>query len=1202
MATKWTSDQLEAITLRGKNILVSASAGSGKTTVLVERIIREILAGEDIQSLLIVTFTKAATEEMRQKIQSKLIERLQSNLESADRQRIQTALNRINTANIQTLDAFNLQLVQRYYYLLDLDPGFRLLADEAERQMLEEQVWDQLREVFFASAQQADFIALNEQFNNDRNDNGLQELVFRLVDFAMINPEPAAWLAQLVADFQASDFETTSVYRDQFWPLIRTWLMTIDNLLATAQSEIDPTLMKPWADNLAASRAPLQEVIATDLPSYATLTQLDQVDFGRWPSNKLEDEALKAAKEAAKTPRDAAKSLFDQQVRPLIQVSATDLTKALTASQPLVATLVSVAQEFMTSFAAEKQRRHLQDYGDLAHNALAIINYVDPDTHIAMKDVLSQQYSEIMVDEYQDLNPLQEALLAGLSRQPGNRFMVGDMKQSIYAFRLADPKMFYQKYLDYADGHNGYRVILADNFRSSKNVIDFTNFIFEQLMDVKVGEMDYDEAAKLIKHANYPDDYAPTTEILLYDKTISEKPLTDSQGQVQLIIQKIQALMDGQHQIYDANGQLRPVRYQDITLLARSRSLNPLIQDAFNQAGIPIVVADAKNFFKTTELQVMLSMLRIIDNPKQEIALVAVLRSPIVGLSADELSQIHLAAKDKPFYDALDVFLQQGPSPATHNLFDRLKDFVRQLDRFRTLARNNQLVDLIWAIYQETGYLDFVAGMPGGAQRQANLRALYERAHAYEDNGFQGLFEFVHFIELMQKQDNDLALPVVLNPDVDAVSLLTIHQSKGLEFPIVFVINIDKSFNKQDLRQNAVITQAGLGFAWLNPENRMVVPLPQFYLAQNAAVAKLRAEEMRLLYVALTRAQQQLILVGAATAKDREKWLQGSDSEHVRLPETTRLQANSFLDLIGPALVRHPDFPEGASSSVFAHEASHFSLEFLDASAAVTTTSLTTEPERSIEPDQPTLAALQRWFAFEYPFAAETTTTGFQSVSEIKRAFDDPDSLELVDSSTVVPVNRFQDDLATPAFIETTKTVSAAAVGTATHLVLQKIDLSQPVSAALINDTIDNLTQMQLIETPVADRINRANLLQFFQGDVGQLLLANPSKVVREAPFSMLVPATELFGNLNDATERILVHGIIDGYVQTHDGILLYDFKTDQADAEALLQRYTIQLNLYREALSRVQAQPVYRQVLIGLANGLTVDVPQQSILAPTNG
>jgi len=372
--------------------------------------------------------------------------------------------------------------------------------------------------------------------------------------------------------------------------------------------------------------------------------------------------------------------------------------------------------------------------------------------------------------------------------------------------------------------------------------------------------------------------------------------------------------------------------------------------------------------------------------------------------------------------------------------------------------------------------------------------------------------------------------------------------------------------------------------------------LPQYYLAQNAAVAKLRAEEMRLLYVALTRAQQQLILIGAASAKDVEKWQQGSVSEHQRLPETTRLQANSFLDMIGPALVRHPDFPSGGTA-LFEHELSHFNLEFLDATATTAATQ-TAEAVPTVDPDQPTAAALKRWFAFDYPFPAETTTTGFQSVSEIKRAFDDPDSLELADSSTVVPVNRFQDDLATPTFIETTTNVSATAIGTATHLVLQKIHLDQPVTAAVINDTIDALTNMQLIEPAVADRINRANLLQFFQSDVGQILLAHPQAAVREAPFSMLVPATRLFDQLKDPDERILVHGIIDGYVQTEAGILLYDFKTDHVDAETLKARYTIQLNLYREALNQVQPQPVYRQVLIGLASGTTVDVPQQTILA----
>lgn len=553
--------------------------------------------------------------------------------------------------------------------------------------------------------------------------------------------------------------------------------------------------------------------------------------------------------------------------------------EAMNNSRGIVAELAAVVQQFATAYDAEKRRRHVWEFSDIEHFALQILQAPAPEA-IAVREQLSKDYHEIMVDEYQDTNELQEAIVTTLAHEhPGNLFMVGDIKQSIYRFRLAEPKLFIDKFNRYqADPDAGKEITLAENFRSMKNVDAFTNLIFTQIMDEQLGQIKYAGSAKLVYGANYPDTLPNVAFLMIYDTEAPSDAGADDApdgdaGQVTLIAQQIRELLAKETQIWDrSEQQLRPLKYEDIAIISSTKKNNLEIQDQFGRADIPVQINDAQSYFKTTEVQIMMSMLQIIDNPYQDIPLAAVLRSPIVGLNENELAYLRINDKSDDYYSALLHFYQgyQDEYAGNHyadELYPKIQKFLEQLQQFQTTARQKQLATLIWQIYQTTGFLDYVAGMPAGPQRQANLHALYERAADYEQNGFKGLFQFVRFIERMQRNDHDLA-EAKTRATENAVQVMTIHGSKGLEFPVVFLLNASKKFNMQDLTDHAVLNnQLGIGIDYFDPEKRVAAPTLPKLVIQAATRKEALAEEMRKLYVALTRLNSGFTSLVPARAK-----------------------------------------------------------------------------------------------------------------------------------------------------------------------------------------------------------------------------------------------------------------------------------------------------------------------------------------------
>lgn len=1251
---KYTESQQAVIDQTGNNLLVSASAGSGKTTVLIQRIMRKIEAGINIDQLLVVTFTNLAAKHMKQKLEAELNKRI-TKLMKADTasdqvRRLRQQINLLGVANISTLDAFCLRLIQRYYYVIDLDPVFRLLTDNTEGLLIREQVWNDVREQLYGDENQGPvFAALTSNFSNDRNDDGLSSVVMRLFDFAQSTPDPDDWLDHLADAYQLSSDQiaASDYYQQSLLPLLRTDLSNaISSTKAAIKIAENNELLPKNIEALTQLNQDLN-ILHNQLGSLDWNTLRDTIDSFKFPrlKKKYPDDIQTAAAQQMGANVDAAKdSVRGINTQYLVTDEGTMLD-VMAGSAAMVNALVTAVKQFKAAFAAEKRRRHVLDFGDLEHLALEILT-TDSESGRGALQQMRAQFDEVMVDEYQDINSLQEKILQLLSREtPGNMFMVGDVKQSIYQFRLADPLLFLHKYQDYGDNPaHGDRIVLAENFRSVENVDNLTNLIFSQLMDAPVGQIDYDEAAHL-KYGpkDYPATMPQTTSVLLYQTGEKKKanqgpaePLSPeeeanfsiddpAEGSIMMVAQKILALKAMDRPIYDrGTGEFRPFKYSDVALLVPTRNHNLTIIDIFKRLQIPIVVNDAQNYFQTTEIRIMMALLSVIDNPYQDIPIVTVLRSPIVGLDENQLVYLRIQNKTSDYFQAVRDFHDNYPAKLDHNdygdaVFAKIDRFLDQLTEFRELARRNQLVTLIWRIYERTGFLDYVGGMPAGKQRQANLNALYERAHMYEQGSFRGLFQFVRFIQKMQDKDQDLA-EAVAETETEAVSVMTIHGSKGLEFPVVFVMDMSKNFNEMDTRTSALMDrEAGIGITYLDPKQRVKYPtLPQM-ITKQVVGKKFRAEEMRKLYVAITRAEQQLYLVGTIDTIENAsaKWQKNLSYPNLVLSAQARTTAKSDLDWLGMTLIRHPDMQAywGDEQPAFslAADTTHVQVELGDADTiGKPDTSMTdseTQPsaveivEQAVSPDtldEGVQEKIQAILNFKYPDANLTVTTAYQSVSEVKRVFEDPDTPLMQSNSTVTakaaePVSRYvSDHLAVPQFLQTAQTPSGAEIGSATHLILEQLPLTAPITTEVVTTTIASQVERRVLTADVAEKIDVDSVVGFYASELGTQILAAPTKVHREVSFSLLLPVNELSGNPDDEDHKVLIHGIMDGYLETDAGLILFDYKTDHVEEPSdLLEKYAGQIKLYATALKSIYPGQTVTQYLYSL--------PQQAMVPVTN-
>nr|WP_201261883.1 helicase-exonuclease AddAB subunit AddA [Metasolibacillus fluoroglycofenilyticus] len=1207
---QWTDEQWKAIWATGQDTLVSAAAGSGKTAVLIERLIQKIIAKEeplDVDELLVVTFTNASAAEMR----SRLAAALEKEITKDPHNRfLRRQLSLVNKAQISTLHSFCLAICRQYAYMIDLDPGFRI-ASQDEVALLQDDVLSTILEQAYSddgNLAQAEVYELVDSFSSDRHDQEIEVLLEQLYNMSRVQPEPYKWLDTLAREYDIA--EDAAIDDLAFVPQLKTSILhslhAAENNLLAMQRYADGNFGLGAYSALAAEELAFVQV-AIDKLNNSTWQDvhehMQKAQWSRLPSIKKSDEADPEIKDIAKNHRDEAKDIVKALKETFFVRQPHHLLSEIRQMKPVIETLVKLVKVFSEAFKVAKQERALVDFSDLEHYALEILTEQTEEgmQPSAVAKDFQQRFKEVLVDEYQDVNLLQETILQLVKSNDeanGNLFMVGDVKQSIYQFRLAEPRLFLRKYKEFAENpqNTGLKIDLNANFRSRQEVLEATNYIFERVMDETVGEIDYDEQAALKFRAHYSEANIPVEFVVLDQYTEQEEEieldeeleeLKISQQEARYMIKKIQYMIEKELPIFNPkDGTTRPIRYSDIVILMRSMTWSADFAEEFKLAGIPLYSESSKGYFEALEVMIILNILKIVDNPYQDIPLASTLRAPFFGLTENELAEVRLAKRNVPFFEALTAFMEQ---PSNAKLAEKLAHFLILLEKWRQLARRGSLADLVWTIYLDTNYYELVGTMANGKQRQANLRALHDRALAYEKTSFRGLFRFLRFVDRMKSRGDDLGIAKSIGEGDDVVRLMTIHSSKGLEFPVVFVAGMAKPFNQQDFKGSYLFDQDfGLAVKAINTEERtMFTSLP--YLAmKEKKIAKLKAEEMRILYVAMTRAKEHLILLGTVKNWQRklDKWeaLQNLAPKTL-LPNYLRASANSFLDWVAPALVSHPDFLTRTvqdevfgGSEVTGQKASLWSVKVLSATLLKGTEEQESFVQMLVddEVDEQLVEVLTERFTATYPHRQATVKKSKTSVSEIKRF----EALQQEEDIVYNPQAMQQASIAKrPSFIQA-KALSAAEMGTVVHSIMQHVPQQGFVSLDAANEFVASLVERELLTKDEAALINMEKVLAFFNSPVGTRF-KNAKKLLREVPFT--ISRTDHEGDSQ------IVQGVIDCLFEEDGQWILLDYKTDKirppfnvepALTEEMAKRYQIQLQIYSEAIEMVNKVKVKEKIL----------------------
>lgn len=1368
---KWTEEQCAAIELRGQ-LLVAAAAGSGKTAVLVERLIRRITDsrdGVDVDRFLVVTFTKAAAQEMRERIGKALDNALFAETDSCEVERLLHQRALLYRASITTLHSFCMELIRQYFYQLELDPAFRV-ADAAEADLLRQDILEDLFETYYDRENPA-FQALVDAFGTDRDDQPLMEQVLRLYEFAISQVHPFQWLEQLPQAYLWSSVD--GLVQSPWRQAVRQGLLD--------KVEEGITLLERASQIASQPGGPLQysEILMDDLSRFKLLKSKvsegtwaeveecfnEACTFSRLPTSSkkvkgtissLDEELQKSLREESKKARDEAKKKLDKLRVSLFSFPLEEQLPFLREMSELLQTLCAVTQEFANEYAAAKRLRNIVDFSDLEHFALLLLEEDGEKPTIIARN-LQEHYAEVLVDEYQDINPVQDRILQLVSRQEGlapNLFMVGDVKQSIYRFRMADPSLFLRRYHELPHWHpsrtekemaSGQKLVidLNRNFRSRQEVIDGVNFLFRQIMSEGAGEIAYDDQAALCHGASFVNNPELKTaegpiELHLFDpktislisnpttisnsdshenlETISNRDLeqtsevieplepSDPEGENQnvsndepsleeleaariearLVSARIQSMVrEKEFQVYDKQlSDFRFVQYSDIVILMRSfSSIAPVYVEEFQKAGIPVYAETSSGYFGASEVETILSLLKVIDNPRLDIPLAAVLRSPLVDMNGTELGKLRSLLPNGDFYEALvlafwasmnsrpsntswgesswhseleetlNIYKNSLPqllSNAKRILEDapelrrKVDSFWPKLQAWRQLSRRTSLANLLWQLYEETGYLAYVGTLPSGVQRQANLRVLYDRACRYEATNYRGLFRFLRFLEKFQGQGKDLGNARALGEKEDVVRLITVHASKGLEFPVVFMVGLGTKFNTRSLTGRLLLhSELGAGIPLIDIENLVRYPSFIQYAIKERLWQESLAEELRILYVALTRAKERLLLYGSLGKIDDTlgKWHRFAQScMDVTFPDGQLRSAKNFLDWIGPALMRHSGNLFGDTLSV--------GLNLPDSSSTwqvVTHKMLISEAqtELSLEPipivDEQILSIEQlkvdvnNRLSWEYPHSQAVTQLAKTSVSELKRRFPwytdseqmnqplhpeislEPISTE--EESTPDPIDvthtkaaaSLAPEYVRPKFLQTNKELNPAERGIALHTVMQHLPLDTwgPLWAHLpsqdkehhVLELLESLVNREVLTEDQAKVVSVSAVLSFLNSPTGIRLLTG-GEVRREVPFTLSI-------QLKNQFEPVLVQGVIDAIILSRKERIaeVVDFKTDYLLSEmeperTLTERYALQLALYSYAVEKLLKVSVQQCTIYSTSLNREYIVSQDSMQA----
>ena len=1210
---KWTNEQLQAIQEKDSNILVAAAAGSGKTAVLVERIIHKIIDEQmDIDKILVVTFTNAAASEMRERILEAIYKKLEENPENVHLQR-QIIL--LNKASICTIHSFCLDVIHNHFYEIDLPSNFKI-ADTAEIDLLKQEVLDDLFEQKYTENDK-DFIELLENYTNYRGDEALQELVLKIYKFIQSSPFPIKWLQEKLELLKIEDKDISQT----IWGKL---------IIQTVEDDIQESIMQLEAIKSKIALYPemtkFYQTISEDIINLQDLQNYNSWDelyikllnfnFSKWPVDKKVTNDLK---EDSKEIRDKVKKHIKEKTAKLLSCSQEQAVKDLKIITPILEKLSNLVTEFTKNFAEKKKEKNCIDFNDIEHFALKILlDENNNPTEVAKK--YKEKFEEIAIDEYQDSNLVQEAILTSISKG-NNIFMVGDVKQSIYKFRQARPELFLQKYDEYKNKEektqeDNLKIQLFRNFRSRQNILNITNLVFESIMSKELGDINYNENEYLNYGANYPEpeeikNYAGIAELdiidLKEDESITafegeedeeeQERVEDDVLEAKFVANKIQELLNSDYMVFDKKLGYRKIRPKDIVILLRATSnLSPIYEKEISDLELPVFSDTSGTYLDTVEIQTILSVLKIIDNPLQDIPLVVVLRSSICNFTDNDLITIRLTDRNCNFYEALikTRIICDG------DLKDKIESFLEKLEKWKSISQYMPLDEFIWQIYLDTGYYQYVGLLPNGAMRQANLKTLFEKAKQYEKASFKGLFNFIQFIDKLKKQNGDLASAKLIGENEDVIRIMSIHKSKGLEFPVVFLCNSHKKFNMQDLNDNILLHQ-DIGFGPTIMDTTRKIKYSS--IAKDAIKLKMKqetlSEEQRILYVALTRAKEKLYITGRSKdftkyVQDKNKVLEMYESENIKLDAKLMKKANSYLDWIMYVYL----FNQGRTITLKGEQyklsdiitlnvsnkkdllktlAKEEVVEQIDLKEKIEQILKNKSDEENKKSDQ----ALKELLEWKYDYIVDTTLPTKSSVTKIKQEkIKLEEILKGIESEEVEYKKSY-----TPKFMQEDKKISNAEKGTLVHLCIQRLDERKDYELKDIQNMILNLVEKEIITQNEADAIDVNLIYQYTKSQLFEEL-RQAKEVHKEQPFYINIPAKDVVSEAENSKKNILVQGIIDlYYIDKNDNLVLIDFKTDYISnepnaKEKILEKYKVQLEIYKTALEQALGRKVNKTAI----------------------
>lgn len=1348
---KWTTEQYQAITEKNCNLLVAAAAGAGKTAVLVERIIQKIIDKEnpiDIDSLLVVTFTNAAATEMRERIGTAISKAIEV---SKSTQNIQKQLALLNKASITTIHSFCLEVIRNNFQAINIDPKFRIL-DETEATLLKIETLNELFEEIYEDEEEnnKDFFELLESYGSNRDDQKIQDIVLNIYSFVQSYPWPEQWLNEHAENF---NIDSCTDFADTQWgkTLLESIKMRLEGLqiimeqackkvqFALGLEKYLPVFTED-ADNLCR----LINIFDNNPKWDDIYNYISKIEFSRLPT--CGKDADKDIQEKVKKIRDDLKAYIKSLNQEVFLLNSQDIITDLNAMYPILKCLTRLVADFSNRYSNKKSQRSAVDFNDLEHFCLKILSERDDEGKIhptKIAGLYKEKFSEILVDEYQDSNLVQEIIINMISRADlgtPNVFMVGDVKQSIYRFRQAKPELFLEKYNNYSNDANSLfrKILLFKNFRSRKEVIDGVNFIFKQIMSQRVGELDYTDIEKLNSGASYPentdecrkvggevelhlietveqnDDNAELPDNVENDEEAGsnendDEILDNLQQEARMVANRIVELLQP-----DANGkrfsvldkktnEYRDLQFKDIVILLRTtKNWTDVFTEELLKSGIPTFADAGSGFFKTPEVQVVLSLLQIIDNPYQDIPLLSVLRSPIGNFSTNDLAELRLSDKKASLFEALQILasqsagesgvlaasraseiqqtltatevtevteelyllvaekleddnysasahaennstenkntdndtklnnnenyekdssyqesynnrIQQTSAEHKNNSSVKAKQFLNRYAKWRDMSFYMPTHKLIWQLYNDTGYFSIVGAMQDGERKQANLRVLFERALQFENTSYKGLFNFISFIDKLKTNKGDLGSAKILGENDNVVRLMSIHKSKGLEFPVVFLCGCGKKFNFQDVYKGILLHQElGFGPDYVDYKKRIkYASAPKLAIAQRLKIETL-SEEMRILYVGMTRAREKLILTGAVNnlEKSTDKWLSVSNCDSDKFPAFDMLKAQNYLDWICPSVMRHSNIKNDQGNigiydklsenpidddskwEIHLHNKKDVSVsnvvEQENAKQINTIDWLNNNKSDDISNDE-----INRRLDWKYKYQSFANIPTKISVTEIKRFFS-------INEEGDEPPIKKRASIKKPLFLQEKKGLSPAEKGTIMHFVMQHLNFYNNDIKAQINSMVNK----ELITEKQAKSLNLSGIEKFISSSICKRMLES-GKFYREVPFNIELPLEEIYPTLvnskaiEDIEDNILLQGVVDCYFEENNKIILIDYKTDYIKNSEdnntinneIKNKYEIQISYYSRALELLTGMKVCEKYIYLFSTGELVQM-----------